>query len=156
MDGRTVGDSCLQGDGWRLPTTPGLGIMDTQYTLASWTDEGELAHLYYDEWGATAWQVNGVVGPISDHGINTGPFGNEVMYGGYWAGVSIDTYTAWDFVMGIGNEGKFAKDADNWFMIVHDGDVGPDGPIPAPEPMTVMLLGPGLVGILGLKRKFTN
>ncbi|MFI5176901.1 MAG: PEP-CTERM sorting domain-containing protein, partial [Terriglobia bacterium] len=64
---------------------------------------------------------------------------------------------AWAFGFGYGMLGTADKNPGSAYiqyysaLAVHSGDVGA---IPIPEPATLLLLGSGLIGLLGFKRKF--
>jgi hypothetical protein len=92
---------------------------------------------------------------------NVGPFDNfgppfpDTLARPYWSGTQSinDPNTAWyfDFYYGNLNPGDITGTLDNQFYAwaVRDGDVAP-----IPEPGTILLLASGLVGLIGLKRKY--
>ncbi len=115
--------------GWRLPTTPGTS--DSNHS------EGEMGHLYYVD------MIR------ANSGGSILPFHN-IMSGTYWYGTESSSSRAWDFNFGGGIQDEYYK-IDHYYyaLAVHPGDVGAPVPIPA----ALWLLGAGLLGLIGMKRK---
>ena len=113
--------------GWRLPTTPG--------TAVGFINEGELGHLFYVELGN-----NGQLG-----WVNTLPFSN-LGHGWYWTKSENWSQVAWYW--GDGYQSTDYKVHPAYGVAVLDGDVSP-----VPIPPTVWLLGSGLIGVGGLRKR---
>lgn len=117
--------------GWRLPTTPDpfLG------------GEGEMWYLYYNDLGNVAG------GPLS----NKGPF-TDLQPFFYWTGTEFffASNHAWWFDFGTGYQDAASKFMTFHAMAVRPGDVSGE----VPEPTTMLLLGSGLLGLAGLRKKF--
>ncbi len=115
-------------DDWRLPTTPG--------TNEGTISEGEMGHLYY---------VDGVT--PSSPGLF---FNLESSF--YWSGTEDSANPdddAWRFGFNNGFQGIATKVLENRAWAVRQGDSAP-----IPEPTTMLLLGSGLIGLAGLRKKF--
>ena len=124
-------------DDWRLPTTPG-----TAYGI---TSEGEMGHLHYTELGNTGSDLT-KPGPFT----NLPPFSHALTY---WTDkeYSLNTDDAWVFYFDGGGQSRVDKDVTFYAWAVRDGDVPQ-----VPEPATILLLGLGLIGSVGVRRKFSN
>lgn len=144
--------------GWRLPNTVdgycvegNNGTTTCGYNITT----SEMGHLYYTELGNIGYRgVDGSYPP--DWGLkNKGPFINLRSDMSYWSiEYSLYPACAWDFVMGGGSQGNVYKEGNFrlYALAVHEGNVG--APVPIPD--AVWLLGSGLIGLIGLKRKFKN
>jgi hypothetical protein len=151
-------------DDWRLPmTTPINGLnFNFSWSYNGSTDSGynikgshsELMYMYYMNLGN--------ISPYTSEGeacdcpwglINKGPFLNLVS-GAFWPGEAID-YPGTNFLLFYnlvgGSQAGQAADSLSYAWAVRDGDI-----LSAPIPGAAWLLGTGLLGLIGLRRKFNN
>jgi hypothetical protein len=119
---------------WRLPSVGSYAYEGYNITGS------EMGHLYYVEL------------ENEKDGVNMGPFIN-LRPDFYWsdeAGPVVNQRT-WGFNFLDGHQyWKYSDNNSNYGMAVHEGNVGSPVPIPA----AVWLLGSGLVGIIGIRRRF--
>jgi hypothetical protein len=127
--------------GWRLPSTPG--------TTQGYTDEGEMGYLRV-ELGNNPGDLMTNTGPYFSF-LGVSP--NKYWTSNHWGS---QDYETWAFLFSDGYQNK--KSYDGWCALaVHDGNIGPNGPITTtPEPATMLLLGFGLAGLAGVRRRFTK
>jgi hypothetical protein len=135
--GLTVGSTTA--GTWYLPATPGT----VSYVP---TSEGQMGHLYYTELGKPAG------GPLGA----TSFFTNLRPYG-YWSGTECAPFgppPTWAFFFNFkdGYQEYAEKYGYLYGLAVHDGNIGPNGPV-VPIPGALWLLGSGLVGLAGLRRR---
>ena len=161
-------------DDWRLPQT--LPVDGVNYNYL-WSYDGstdiacnisapvsaypgstgsEMAYMYYVNLGNLGYFDTSGSGPQESRGLsNTGPFIN-VQSNYYWSGTEcVDdppdrVDCAWHFGFFNGSQGCESKDDTTYAWAVRDGDVSTS----VPEPATMLLLGSGLIGLLGFRRKF--
>jgi hypothetical protein len=142
--------------GWRLPTTvDGLPYAWNAQVTGYNNTSSEIGYLYYVSLGNKApYDTNGNYQP--DGGLrNIGPFhylGLPTSY--YWSGSDfvhlLDLSSAVMFYFGDGFQGSWSKGATLGALAVRPGDVS----APVPIPGAVWLLGSGLIGLAGLRRRF--
>jgi hypothetical protein len=170
--------------GWRLPNTGPVngvsfsyagsynGSTDTAWNISApgsaypGSTGSEMAHLFYTTLGNQAYyDLNGNIQNSGNYSyLNKAPFTNEYGLGGLlyacWSnqtgrpGVGDAFYfsfTGGRQETGLLTTGSFQA------IAVHDGNIGPDGPISTvPVPPALWLLGSGLAGLMGVRKWFTT
>jgi hypothetical protein len=124
--------------GWRLPDGPMLGSPGSYDQTTS-----EMGNLFYNVLGGTEWTTIGTT-----HNANYNLFKN-VQSASYWSGVEFVSSDAWRFGFNVGYQGNVSKNVNLFGWAVRSGDVGAS---PVPVPGALVLMGPALLGLLGVKR----
>jgi hypothetical protein len=136
-------------DDWRMasmsvasgvPTGSAGSVVDCSTATALACRDNELGYMYYQNLGGTLG--DNLTG-------NQSPFTNIAFR--YWSGTEFapNTGNAWDFLFISGSQNANIKFINSFAWAVHSGDVG--SAIPAiPEPSTMLLMGSGLIGVMGL------
>lgn len=126
---------------WRLPTAdPTCGSMAVNCI------NSEMGHLFYTELSGTAYSSIATSGD-PDLNLFTNIRLNQKWYWTSTPGLYSGRYT-FDFFYGYQAELRTYSEQPVW--AVHDGDVGS----PVPLPGAIWLLGSGLIGMVGTRRKF--
>lgn len=151
--------------GWRLPITVDGPLVsgyegdpdgdgNYSYTEGYNLANSELGHLYYTELGNLGYKGTDGIEPQPGWDVkNTGVFDNlDMSQAIYWSSTQHDLDNAWTFVMDNGAQVTNPKVLPLHAIAVHDGDVAAS----IPEPTTFLLLGTGLIGLAGFRKKFRS
>jgi hypothetical protein len=107
-----------------------------------------MGHLYYAELGLQNYLDRGTVVTAAE--LNTKGFQNLVE-SAYWSGTDYYKfiyYDAWFFHMATGRQGVADKSSPIYGLAVRSGQISA-----VPAPATLLLMGSGLAGLLGVRRK---
>ncbi|MCH8493928.1 MAG: PEP-CTERM sorting domain-containing protein [Idiomarina sp.] len=150
-------------DDWRLPIITDNGNDGCNFSYDG-TDCGynvdtsgsELAYMWYNILGNTAlYDTSGSYQPpgwgLSSTSADGVGFLNLMSYA-HWSGVEFATNTdgAWGFQTGFGYQGGYLKSAEYYVWAVRSGDVIVAA---VPEPVTLLLMFAGLVGVAGVRHR---
>ncbi|WP_150047955.1 Lcl C-terminal domain-containing protein [Methylomonas rhizoryzae] len=155
---------------WRLPTMIDTGSAGCDLAFSGTdcgsnvnTATGEMAKLYYDELGKTAYYNTSGAGEQPNYGIlgtstlfdttgSTGLFGN-VHTSGYWSDIEYasDPIFAWSFYTYGGVQSYGYKSDQGYAWAVSPGQVSA-----VPVPVAVWLFLSGMLGTLILQRRYSG
>jgi len=126
-------------DDWRLPSVMNI---DGSTPIEGYIQSGsEMGHLFYVDLNNVGWK------PIS----NTFPFFN-IQADYYWnRELGPLDGCAWYLNFGLGYQNGRLITGNSYAWAVRDGDVGS-----IPEPNIMLLLGLGLIGLAGIRRKMKS
>jgi hypothetical protein len=122
--------------GWRLSGGPMLGSGYNQTA-------SEIGNLFYNVLGGTS-----PASIAATHNANYDLFKN-IQSNSYWTDVEASPTYAWAFTFGYGAQYSDLKITNMFGWAVRTGDVGAS---PVPVPGALALMGPALLGLLGVKR----
>ncbi len=110
----------------------------------------EMGHLYYESLGNLGAVATDGTNPQPNYGlINTGDF-NNLMHDFYWSGTNCSPFPdgGWYFNFRYGAQGILTRNNDFCALAVRSAQVSV-----VPIPSAIWLLGSGLIGLVGFRRK---
>lgn len=141
------------GPAWRLGSTVDGGSVwgyDGTTTAGYNITSSEMGHLFYEEFGNLGYKdTSGAV--QAGWGLqNTGDFENLIA-DWYWSGTEYGNYSLYAWAFNFNNGAQFgdSKSESGYGLALRAGEVTSAVPLPG----AVWLLGSGLAGLVGLRRK---
>jgi hypothetical protein len=139
---------------WRLPATedgPWVYGYDGTTTAGYNITTSEMGHLFYTELGNLGYVAPDGTEPQPGYGLNnTFPFSNLLVVSYWWSGTDANNSDwAWSFGPSGGLQSIYRKtDGGTYALAVRPGQVAP-----VPVPASVLLMGTGIAGLAGLRRR---
>ncbi len=121
---------------WRLPST---GSSNAGYDQTT----SEMGDLFYNDLGLSGSSTT----TTTAEQLNATNFDNLIA-GQYWSGTEYSSNSGWVFIMKNGYQGGDPKDNSHCGLAVRGGQVSA-----VPVPGAIWLLGSGLLGLLGIRRR---
>jgi hypothetical protein len=142
------------GHGFEGPDQDGYHDYEHGYNMVN----SEMGHLFHKSLGNRGYCATDGTCPQPGYGLqNTAPFNNLEASPSYWSGTeySLDTVDAWIILFSNGYQGHGDKGYGVYSLAVRPAEVsGPGIPSTVPLPGAAWLLGSGLIGLLGIRRRF--
>jgi hypothetical protein len=127
--------------GWRLPGGP---MNDYRNTVSYNQTASEMGNFFYNVLGGTAGS-----NITTTHNANYNLFKNVQHPFFYWSSVTFNGFNNWGFNFGNGGQNPTGNSTSHFGWAVRSGDVAAS---PVPVPGALVLMGPALLGLLGVKR----
>ena len=142
---------------WRLPSTvdgPWVGGFNGTTTAGYNITTSEMGHLFYEELVNLGQIATDGTNPQAGWGLyKTGDF-NNLLQAFYWSETeyAADSNNAWFFGLYNGNQDEKSKTITERGLAVRNGRVTTSASI-VPEPTTILLLGLGVMGLAGARKR---
>lgn len=137
------------GFGYQGPDGSGYHDYGWGYNMVN----SEMGHLYYTELGNLGYYAPDGTNPQPGWSLhNTGPFDNLIA-AGYWSGTEYADLPANAWIFGTYGGNQLGRTKDSSYNYYYALAVRPGQVAPVPLPPGVLLLGSGLAGLVGLRRR---
>ncbi len=138
---------------WRLPTIldgPDVYGWDGTTTRGYNIITSEMGYMYYENLGNLGYRSTDGTYPQPGYGLNNTDLFDNLQSYTYWSGTDYNSNSNYAWYFNFRGGGQFPLTKNNTYnaWAVHDGDIGA-----VPIPSSIWLLGSGLLGLVGVRRK---